>query len=77
MTFANTLMFFIQGTYFMYSNWSYTHHLLPSYDSKVKDFMILFIFGLFAWVWEIYKKITDFDFTADLRYIYLVKNIDK
>jgi hypothetical protein len=73
---VNTLMFFISGVYFILVNFTYTRHRFPKFDGKVHDFMVLFIFSMFAYGYELYNKITDLDRTGDLRYIYQIKNVD-
>lgn len=73
----NCLMFFICGVYFILVDFSYTQHMLKSFDDKVHDFMVLFIFTMFSFAYELYSKITDLDHTAELRYIYMVKNCDE
>ncbi len=51
--------------------------MLPAFDNKVHEFMVLFIFTMFGWLYEIYSKTTDLDHTGDLRYIYKIKNVDE
>ena len=75
-TMANCLMYFICGVYFIVANFTYTRHRLPAFDGKVHDFMVLFIFSMFAYAFELYSKITDLDRTGDLKYIYSLKNFD-
>ena len=58
------LMFLIGGIYYVWVDYSCTNHMLPSWDSKVHDFMILLFFSLFAFAFEIYSKITDLDRTS-------------
>lgn len=69
-------MYFICGVYFIVVNYTYTRHRLPAFDNKVHDFMVLFIFSMFAYTFELYSKITDLDRTGDLKYIYSLKNFD-
>lgn len=72
----NCLMFLISGVYFIVVDFTYTQHMLPSFDKQVHDFMLLFIFTLFSYAYELYNKISDLDHTGDLKYIYKIKNVD-
>ena len=72
----NCLMFFASGVYFIYADFTYTNHKLKAFDDKVHDFMVLFIFSMFGWLYEFYSKTTDLDHTGDLKFIYKIKNVD-
>jgi hypothetical protein len=37
---------------------------------NLKDMVLFFIFGLFTYQFELYSKLSDFDFTSDLKYMY-------
>jgi hypothetical protein len=73
----NSLMFFTSGVYYIYIDFTYTQHMLPSFDNKCHDFMLLFIFTMFSYTYELYAKVSDLDHTGDLRYIYAMKNVDE
>jgi len=45
---ADSAVFFQIGAYYMSANYQYTNGTLPELDGKVKDFVLLYIFGLFA-----------------------------
>lgn len=45
---ADSAVFFQIGAYYMSVNYQYTNGRLPELDGKVKDFVLLYIFGLFA-----------------------------
>ncbi len=72
----NCIMFMICGVYFIWVDFTYTKHMLPTFDGKVHEFMVLFIFTMFTYSYEMYAKVTDLDHTGDLRYIYTIKNMD-
>lgn len=48
----------------MSSNFQYTKGDNPILDGKVKDFVLLYIFGLFALFVELYSKMCDIDQTS-------------
>jgi hypothetical protein len=73
----NNLMFLSMVVHFIYIDFSYTMHYLPTFDSKVKDFMLLYIFAMFSYTYELYSKVTDLDHTCNFRYCYTVMNMDK
>ena len=72
----NCLMFFVSGVYLTYVDFTYTNHKLSSFDNKVHQLMVLFIFTMFFWLYEMYSKVTDLDHTGDLKFIYRLKNVD-
>jgi hypothetical protein len=37
---------------------------------QLRDMVLFFLFGLFTYQFELYSKLSDFDFTSDLKYIY-------
>lgn len=45
---ADSAVFFEIGAYYMSVNYQYTSGAVPELDGKVKDFVLLYIFGLFA-----------------------------
>ncbi len=69
-------MFFICGIYFIFVDFSYTNHILQSFDNKVHEFMVMYIFALFGCLYEYYNKFTDFDYTGILKYDYKIKKTD-
>ena len=72
----NCLSFFVSGVYFIYVDFTYTDCKLASLDNKVDQLMVLFIFTMFGWLYEMYSKVTDLDHTGDLKFIYRLKNVD-
>ena len=72
----NCLMFFVSGVYFIYVDFTYTNHKIPSFDNKVHQFMVLFIFTMFGWFYELYSKVTDLDHTGNFKFIYKLKNVE-
>jgi len=40
--------------------------LLPMPDMKARDMVLFFLFGLFAFQFELYLKLSEFDFSSDL-----------
>lgn len=74
---CNGLMFFICGVYFILVDFTYTSHMLKYFDDKVHDFMVLLIFSMFGWCYELYRKTTDLDYTGDLKFVYKIKNVDE
>lgn len=72
----NCLVFLLCGVTFIWVDFTYTYHMLPAYDNKVHEFMVLFIFTSFGCLYEFYNKTTDLDHTADFKYIYMIKNVD-
>ena len=57
----------------MSNNYQYTNGANPGLDGQVKDFVLLYIFGLFALFVEMYDKMCDIDQTNDLRFDYELK----
>jgi hypothetical protein len=43
---------------------------MPPVSGMIRDIILFFLFGLFAYQFELYSKLLDFDFTSDLKYIY-------
>jgi hypothetical protein len=74
---ANCLLFFISGAYFISVDFTYTNKMLPAFDAKVHEFMLLYIFGVFSWLYELYSKMTDLDYTGDFKYVYQIKKFDE
>ena len=60
----NTLMFFTSGVYYISIDFTYTQHMVPSFDNKCHDFMLLFIFTMFSYTYELYAKVSDLDHTG-------------
>ena len=73
----NNIMFLSLVVYFIYVDFSYTKHYLPAFDSKVKDFMLLYIFAMFSYTYELYSKVSDLDRTCFFEYSYTMVNKDK
>ena len=48
---VNCLVFFLCGITFIWLYFSYTYRMMPAYDNKVHDFMVLFIFTAFGCVY--------------------------
>ena len=61
---ADSAVFFEIGAYYMSSNFQYTKGNNTVLDGKVKDFVLLYIFGLFALFVELYSKMCDIDQTS-------------
>lgn len=61
------------GAYYMSQNYQYTNGADPQLDGQVKDFVLLYIFGLFTLFCELYSKLCDIDETAELKYTYQLK----
>jgi hypothetical protein len=73
---VNCLLYFVSGAYFIYIDFTYTNKMLISFDAKVHDFMLLFLFAMSGWLYELYNKMTDLDHTGDFKYVYRIKNVD-
>lgn len=56
-------------------NYQYTSGTYPELDGKVKDFVLLYIFGLFALFVEMYAKMCEIDQTNELRFDYQLKQM--
>ena len=74
---ADSAVFFEIGAYYLSSNFLYTGGVDTTLDGKVKDFVLLYIFGLFAVFVEMYSKICDIDQTNDLKYCYELKEMEE
>ena len=61
---ADSAVFFQIGAYYMSNNYLYTAGVDTVLDGKIKDFVLLYIFGLFALFVELYKKVCDADQTS-------------
>ena len=70
---ADSAVFFEIGAYYMSVNYQYTGGSSPDLDGKVKDFVLLYIFGLFALFVEMYTKMCEIDQTNELRFDYQLK----
>jgi hypothetical protein len=70
---ADSAVFFLIGSHYMSVNYQYTGGASADLDGKVKDFVLLYIFGLFALFVEMYAKICDIDQTNELRFEYQLK----
>ena len=74
---ADSALFFEIGAYYLSVNFYYTGGVNPTLDGQVKDFVLLYIFGLFAVFVEMYSKICDIDQTNDLKYCYELKEMEE
>jgi hypothetical protein len=74
---ANCLLFFFSGAYFIYVDFTYTKKMLPAFDAKVHEFMLLLLFAMFSWLYELYSKMTDLDYTGDFKYVYQIKKFNE
>ena len=54
----------------MSNNYLYTGGADTELDGKIKDSVLLYIFGLFALFVELYKKVCDADQTSELKFDY-------
>jgi hypothetical protein len=70
---VGAICFFEIGAYFMTVNYSYSGGENTALDSKVKDFILLYAFGTFDFFMQLFAKISDFDQTAELKYVYELK----
>jgi hypothetical protein len=61
----------------MSNNYLYTGGSNTELDGKIKDFVLLYIFGLFALFVELYSKICDIDQTAELKFEYQFKEMEE
>lgn len=73
---ANCLLFFVSSAYFIYVDFTYTNKMIAAFDAKVHDFMLLYIFAMSSWLYELYSKMTDLDYTGDFEYVYQIKKFD-
>jgi hypothetical protein len=39
--------------------------------------MLLYMFAMFSWLYELYSKMTDLDYTGDFKYVYQIKKVDQ
>lgn len=67
---ADSAVFFEIGAYYMSANYQYSGSTDTTLDGQVKDFVLLYIFGLFALFVEMYSKMCDIDQTSDLKFCY-------
>lgn len=67
---ADSAVFFEIGAYYMSNDYKYTGGSNTDLDGKIKDFVLLYIFGLFALFVELYSKMCDVDQTAELKFDY-------
>lgn len=74
---ADSAVFFEIGAYYMSANYFYSGGEDTILDGKVKDFVLLYIFGLFALFVEMYSKMCDIDQTSDLKYCYELKEMEE
>ena len=74
---ADSALFFEIGAYYLSVNFLYTGGTNPTLDGQVKDFVLLYIFGLFAVFVEMYSKICDIDQTNDLKFCYELKEMEE
>lgn len=74
---ADSAVFFEIGAYYMSANFQYSGGSNTTLDGKVKDFVLLYIFGLFALFVEMYSKMCDIDQTSDLKYCYELKEMEE
>lgn len=49
----------------------------PELDGKVKDFVLLYVFGCFALFVELYTKMSDIDQTGELKFDYAFKEMEE
>jgi hypothetical protein len=73
---ADSAVFFEIGAYYMSVDFQYTGGANKELDGKVKDFVLLYIFGLFALFVELYSKMCDIDQTAELKFDYELKEME-
>jgi hypothetical protein len=71
----NNGMLVALSAYYFSINFSFTRHYLPVLDDQTQDFVMLYLVGIFAYQYEFYSKISDFDFTTNLKYLYQMKDI--
>lgn len=67
---ADSAVFFQIGAHYINVNYNYTGGHNPEIDQKAKDFVLLYIFGLFALFVEMYSKMCDIDQTSELKFDY-------
>lgn len=72
---SNSSMIVALSAYYFSIDFSFSRHYLPSFDDKLQDFLMIYLFGIFAFQYEFYSKISDMDFTTNLKYIYQIKDI--
>lgn len=39
--------------------------------------MLLFLFAMSGWLYEMYSKMTDLDYTGNFKFVYQIKNMDE
>ena len=74
---ADATLFFEIGAYYMSSGFNYTGGSDTTLDGKVKDFVLLYIFGMFTLFVELYSKMSDIDETAELKFTYQFKEMEE
>lgn len=74
---ADSAVFFEIGAYYMSNDYRYTAGADSDLDSKIKDFVLLYIFGLFALFVELYAKMCDIDQTTELKFDYQFKEMEE
>ncbi len=72
---SNSSMLIALSAYYFSIDFSFTRHHVPSFDDKIQDFIMIYMIGIFGYQYEYYSKISDMDFTANLKYIYQMKDL--
>jgi hypothetical protein len=74
---ADSAVIFEIGAYYMSVDYLYTKGEDPQLDGQIKDFVLLYIFGLFALFVELYTKVCDIDQTSELKFEYQFKEMEE
>jgi hypothetical protein len=74
---ADSAVFFQIGAHYINVGYNYTLGDNPEVDQKAKDFVLLYIFGLFALFVEMYSKMCDIDQTSELKFNYELKEMEE
>jgi hypothetical protein len=73
---ADSTVIFEIAAYYMSNDYKYTKGVDTELDSQIKDFVLLYIFGLFALFVELYSKMCDIDQTNELKFDYQLKEME-
>jgi hypothetical protein len=73
----NGIIYFMIGAYYMMTNYQLTRGFMPAIESKLKDFVLLFVFANFSLFMEMYSGVSGKDKTEDLEYKYVFEEDDE
>ena len=66
---SGTIYVFI-GCFILITQLSYLKNVTTNFTNRVKDYSLLYVFGMFSLFLELYNKLTSIDGTGDHKYYY-------